>query len=575
MLDAFFAAQPGLSLKRFKSLGEVGLELDQLARINVVIGKNNSGKSAILDAVALLCSDTATAAIHHHNGEHPQFRIRRKIGELASQRVFTPHQSGGFVEGNHWETLGRPVADSFVSFDIDAKTRSEFKYELSPAMDNVYRDYNRSLVKDHPNFVDRLSNVGQHVENPFSGLRTIRLAAERDLVPEAVRSDKNFAPNGVGLVGLLAYLITSSNEKSSVVEEEFRAELNKVLEPDITISSIRTYQDNGVWEIYLASGKQPIAMSNSGSGLKTVVHTVAALWLMPRLKAYEISDTIFLFEELENNLHPALQRRLLSYVADAIAENGCVFLATHSSVAIDMFNKDENAKIIHVTHADGAASAVLAHTTVSLGGIIDDLDVRASDILQSNCIVWVEGPSDRIYFNRWMTLITDGELVEGVQYQCLFYGGRLLAHLSAEYGEDDAAEAIEILRANRHAIILIDSDRAAATAPINATKTRVKSEIERIGGYAWVTDGREIENYISAATFAKLDPRMNKGIGVYGEVEKKLTSAMKDDAKRHTRSKAVLAGNLAPLIELDELDDDLKSHLTECARLIRRWNGHS
>lgn len=90
-----------------------------------------------------------------------------------------------------------------------------------------------------------------------------------------------------------------------------------------------------------------------------------------------------------------------------------------------------------------------------------------------------------------------------------------------------------------------------------------------------LTDGREIENYISAATFAKLDPRMNKGIGVYGEVEKKLTSAMKDDAKRHTRSKAVLAGNLAPLIELDELDDDLKSHLTECARLIRRWNGHS
>ena len=204
MLDAFFAAQPGLSLKRFKSFGEVGLELDQLARINVVIGKNNSGKSAILDAVALLCGDTATAAIHHHNGEHPQFRIRRKIGDSASQRIFPSHQYGGFMDGN-WEVVRAPVADSFINFDIDGKTRSEFTYELSPAMEHVYRDtYRRSLVKDHPSFKDMLNNVGQHVGNPFADIRTIRVAAERDLVPEPVVSDKNFAPNGVGLVGLLA-----------------------------------------------------------------------------------------------------------------------------------------------------------------------------------------------------------------------------------------------------------------------------------------------------------------------------------------------------------------------------------
>ena len=33
--------------------------------------------------------------------------------------------------------------------------------------------------------------------------------------------------------------------------------------------------------------------------------------------------------------------------------------------------------------------------------MLNDLDVRASDLLQSNGIIWVEGPSDRIYIKRW------------------------------------------------------------------------------------------------------------------------------------------------------------------------------
>ena len=32
--------------------------------------------------------------------------------------------------------------------------------------------------------------------------------------------------------------------------------------------------------------------------------------------------------------------------------------------------------------------------------ILDDLEARASDLLQANGIVWVEGPSDRIYFKN-------------------------------------------------------------------------------------------------------------------------------------------------------------------------------
>lgn len=36
--------------------------------------------------------------------------------------------------------------------------------------------------------------------------------------------------------------------------------------------------------------------------------------------------------------------------------------------------------------------------------LLNDLDIRASDLLQSNGIVWVEGPSDRVYVKRWIEL---------------------------------------------------------------------------------------------------------------------------------------------------------------------------
>lgn len=566
MLDTLFASEPGLIVRNFKSFGEGGAHLDRIARLNVVIGKNNSGKSAILDAVDLLCRGDIVGQVHYHHGERPSLRIRQVVGQQQAALAFPPKEHGQII-GGYWRPLTDLLAKSVVHADLDGRLTGGVTFDLDQGFEKV-------RINDRETFKARLGKIESNIKSPFSGLKVVRVAAERNLQPEVERTEKVFSSNGTGLVGLLAHLITSASERSAVVEEEFRKELNTVLEPDIRVSAIRTYkQDTGAWEIYFAGDKGPIAMSDSGSGLKTVVQTLAALWLMPRLGVYKVQDCIFLFEELENNLHPALQRRLLNYIWDSLDGKGCAFLATHSSVAIDLFNRNPDAQIIHVTHANGEARAVTAHTTVSHGDVVDDLDVRASDILQSNCIVWVEGPSDRIYFNRWMGLVTNDALVEGAHYQCLFYGGRLLSHLSAEYGEEDAVESVRILRANRHAILLMDSDRANADMPLNGTKTRVKAEIEAIGGYAWVTNGREIENDIGKGAFARLDARLSSGLKPFAEVEKVIQTRLPDIGKRLTQSKAVLAGRLAPLIDEGDIGAPLRAHLEACAKLIRKWNG--
>ena len=46
-------------------------------------------------------------------------------------------------------------------------------------------------------------------------------------------------------------------------------------------------------------------------------------------------------------------------------------------------------------------------------------------------------------------------------------------------------------------MIVIDSDKEDQNSEINATKKRLKNEFDKGPGYAWITQGREIENYIA------------------------------------------------------------------------------
>jgi hypothetical protein len=90
------------------------------------------------------------------------------------------------------------------------------------------------------------------------------------------------------------------------------------------------------------------------------------------------------------------------------------------------------------------------------------------------------------------------ELIEGTHFSLMFYGGRLLSHLTAN--DPEVEDFISLRRLNRFISIIIDSDRGKPRQHLNATKMRVRDEFEHGPGFAWITAGREIENYIPAST---------------------------------------------------------------------------
>jgi hypothetical protein len=570
-----------IAIKNFKSYGEEGINLQEIRPITLIIGRNNSGKSAILDAMeAIYSASMPVAPTNHHLGKPSKFTYFGTISEISAKRHFPENTSGGWIPNNHWVTVGQHLSGTDIEVDFSNKQRSCNSYTASPSITNVRSASPTVPLIEHPQFKSKLNELAGEVPTPFTEKRVIRLGAERDIVPEIEHTNKlTIAKNGAGVTNTITQVILSTKYNSALVERDLLNTINRILAPDMHISGIRPRKHgDGTWEIFLEEkDKGAISLTDSGSGLKTIIMTAVLFELIPSLDQFDASDAVYLLEELENNLHPALQRRLLEYVKYKIGKAGTAFITTHSSAVIDMFNHDPEAQIFHVQHRNGTSTAHLANTYVHHRGVLDDLDVRASDILQSNGIVWVEGPSDRIYVNRWINLLSSGELREGRHYQCVFYGGRLLAHLSAEnLDKEELSEAVGIFRANRNAIIVIDSDKSTQKDSINATKTRIAEEFREMRSVCWITDGREIENYTPRTVLEKIDSRLSSGIGRFEEVEKFLNAKIGNDGwKRIFKSKMLFAEMVTELTDLTDIEQD--SELCDRVRAvvdeILKWNG--
>lgn len=200
---------------------------------------------------------------------------------------------------------------------------------------------------------------------------------------------------------------------------------------------------------------------------------------------------MFGIEEPEIHLHPLLQKRFLKFLLDE-TKNRYV-ISTHSPALIA---PSDEVEVIHLKMADGVTTPTRVETDRGSLAVLDDLGLQPSDLLQANCVIWVEGPSDRIYLKRWIEILHPA-LVDGIDYSIMFYGGRLLAHLSME--REDSSELgdfVKLLRINQRSALVMDSDRKNAGDELNATKQRLLAECERNAIHCWVTDGREIENYL-------------------------------------------------------------------------------
>ena len=285
-------------------------------------------------------------------------------------------------------------------------------------------------------------------------------------------------------------------------------------------------------------------------------------------------NDIILIDEPETFLHHSLQVKLADYIIEK-AKGKQFFIASHSEVFLNrLFGHDKCA--IYQTDNDQNNFVVQEIKKDNINDLIDDLGIKASYLLQSNCIIWVEGPSDRVFIKRWLELTSKGLLKEGIHYQCVSYGGRLLSNLSfnsriPNLNSDDVSQLLTI---NRNAIILMDSDRRSEKDSINKTKSRIMDEIEKNGGFAWVTAGREIENYIPESVLFEVSSELNGNFGQFDKISDYFKDSDEKLSSWYLSNKKDFAILISKKISRDsEKPYDLEEKLNEITSLIMSWNG--
>jgi len=545
-------------IKNYKCFDDTGCIIENLKPINIIIGKNNSGKSSLVEVINFLTSDKVSFA-NNKRGE--------KNSQILIEHVFSKELIGDIFPRSYSTNLPK------MTYQVYAHTfhGATLTYSLEEKDKKKFIGINKEFLPEVKPYFERYTSG---LKTPLRGKIFKHLKAERDIQPEQQNENINLSSNGVGATNLIQQIINRNTYNSDIIEKSLLEELNQILNPDIKFTRILVQQnEEKIWEIYFENeDDERIALSNMGSGVKTILLVLLLLNTQPKIEKRKPNEYVFALEELENNLHPSLQRRLYRYLYQYTNENDCIlFLTTHSNIVIDLFNSLSDSQIFHIQKKDGITSALTTMQQSHFKQILEDLDVRASDILQSNCILWVEGPSDRVFLNKWISLI-DEELVEGYHYSIMFYGGRLLSNLSFKY-ETIESELIPLLKLNPNAFVIIDRDGKQISAKLNETKTRIQKEIGEEN--AWITKGREIENYLSNRLIQEwLTERYNIKEQFENDKDTKLEESIaKISNIKYNLKKNGFAKEISNFIKTEDLEIlDLHDKILTIVNKVKYWN---
>jgi len=562
-----------LGIANFRSFDSEGILIENLRKINIFIGKNNSGKSNILrffnSCSRAIQKNTEVSQIYnlfraefnkyenYFNGNKKNLEITISIRPEYFFKELTK-----YVNPDDCLTMKIDLFDGKVKEECKIFRNINYDKLFSFARDSKigYSTSNKDTLLEE---LDKL--LIKKMMHYFSSLFSkIIFIPDFRKISEEEEDQKSNVVDGKNIISEMfkMQLPTYGQEENKLKFLKIQKFVRDLLD-DQNIN-IEIPHDKKNMLVEMNGYRRPL--ESFGTGIHELVIMCSALAL------YE--KHIVCIEEPEIHLHPYLQRKFINFLLNKT--NNTYFITTHSNVFLDY---NENTSIYHVTYNKLKTEVSLADTNEKCCTILDDLGYKASDLLQANGIIWVEGPSDRIFLKRWIGLL-NSDFIEGIHYSIMFYGGKLLKHISMKSSKFLTDEFIYLLRVNKNAMIIIDRDGISSNSQLNQTKKRINAETNK--GNCWISKGREIENYLSKNTLIQWlagkypdipKTKINVNVDENIKLEEIIISSNKKIEVKYSDKKVEFAKEIIKYIGYEDLAIlGLKRRLDYLIKNLFSWN---
>lgn len=550
-----------VGVSQYRSIGTEPVMIDLSKKITVLVGQNDCGKSNVLRGLSLF------SKLHRGEGamnlDEVDFHQRKSDKRPELRFIAVPDESDNPAITRHRTvTLDLTHGNSKEAAWQEIEELTYREYE--PIMEAMFGSHWNGRPSDDKVLASKRRSGGQLVHTVLPQF------PEFLIIPQFRRIENSDSYNfqGKGIIKLLAQWQHPDigQDRLEAKFQQIQKLLQELLErPDATIEVPHSHK-----EIIVRNGTMRLPLESHGTGIHQLI--ILAIAVLSK------DNVLFGIEEPEIHLHPLLQRRFIQFLKEETTNR--YVITTHSPALIV---PDDTINIVHLTHVDGVTTPHRVASDVATLAALDDLGVRPSDLLQANSVIWVEGPSDRIYLNHWIHLV-DPDLAEGIDYSIMFYGGRLLSHLTVQSEEtEEAQQFVRLLRINQRSAVVMDSDKKNGNASVNGTKERIQQECQKAGQFAWITGGREIENYLPDRVIQSVwSTEVGKPLAIksadFRKIEDVVKTACEDAFGKgawqpkwaYDAAKPAWAHKLVAEFKLEDMKPELREQIKALAHFIRR-----
>ena len=491
--------------------GQYGFGL--LSKTNIFIGANNSGKSRFL---RYLYSTNFKMINYASFSKNYKLKYGNEIDSSAFLNLFNhTHNYNNLPYGNNY------IEENFYSIlkSTEQIHTSNNKFYFPPL--RGVKDY-QSVIQtklqsfaqskdcpiDNKDLINSFNSLLKLHENGLSSLDIYKTIISNEYFSENSSLSKNIFTGGQLYNEIKKMLLGDVNDRETITNFEIFLRDNFFSDYNV----VQLIPHDTKKKLFVKIGDDEREIYNWGDGTQQLIIILYSIF-----KHKNESNCLFFIEEPETYLHPGILRKFIEVINSEEFKNHQYFITTHSNVILDI-SGDTNInmsifkfkKVKDKTSNDDKPFSI-EQCNSGDASLLNELGIRNSSVFLSNCSIWVEGITDRLYLKHYLDLYIFShedaiKFRENIDYTFIEYGGNNITHFN--FSDDDSLDKINANYINNKIFLIVDGD---LNNPSDAKKNRKKELKEKLNDNFYELNVNEIENLLKLDTIKNVLKQDNPG----------------------------------------------------------------